>query len=144
VSSAYGHLSPEAVGEKRIAIERLLAAGLRDHEIVARVACSRTYVVGVRKALGLDRDHWRLAMVERIEQAIAWGHDNARVAADLGVPVEQVAKVRDEMNVAAEEDVDRDPPRRTTGVDRYRARQADVTADRRRALVDRLAPRRRA
>jgi hypothetical protein len=140
VSSAYGHLSPEAVGEKRIAIERLLAAGLRDHEIVARVACSRTYVVGVRKALGLDRDHWRLAMVERIEQAIAWGHGNARVAADLGVPVEKVAAVREEMNAAAEEG---DAPRRTTGAERFRARQADVRADRRKALADRLAPRRR-
>ena len=110
-------------GEKREAIEQLLARGWDDNRIAAAVPCSRTWVVGVRKELRLEPRRV-LPLRDRIEQAIARGLDDAMIAAELATEVDRVAKVRAEMDAAADE-VDPDEAAR---LERRRAtrRRGDV------------------
>lgn len=89
-------------GEKREAIEILLARGWDDNRIAAAVPCSRTWVVGVRKELSLEPRRV-LPLRDRIEQAIARGLDDAMIAAQLATEAGRVAKVRAEMDAAADE-----------------------------------------
>lgn len=89
-------------GEKREAIEILLARGWDDNRIAAAVPCSRTWVVGVRKELNQEPRRV-LPLRDRIEQAIARGLDDATIAAELATEAGRVAKVRAEMDAAADE-----------------------------------------
>ena len=89
-------------GEKREAIEILLARGWDDNRIAAAVPCSRTWVVGVRKELSLEPRRV-LPLRDRIEQAIARGLDDATIAVELATEADRVAKVRAEMDAAADE-----------------------------------------
>ena len=89
-------------GEKREAIEQLLARGWDDNRIAAAVPCSRTWVVGVRKELSLEPRRV-LPLRDRIEQAIARGLDDATIAAQLGVEAWRVAGTRADVDEAAAE-----------------------------------------
>ena len=89
-------------GEKREAIEILRARGWDDNRIAAAVPCSRTWVVGVRKELSLEPRRV-LPLRDRIEQAIARGLDDATIAVGLATEAGRVAKVRAEMDAAADE-----------------------------------------
>ena len=114
----------DAIGEKRERIEELLHRGLRDQEIAARVGCSRTWVVGVRKALGMEPRARGDGRRDRIEQAIARGEDDAAIARAIGVPVERVAEVRASMEPGAEHSPRLRAEATSRGGNRYRAAKA--------------------
>lgn len=92
-------------GTKREGIVALLGRGLRDTEIAARVGCRPSWVVGVRKDLGIERTESAVAgRRDRVEQAIARGLDDDAIARELGAAPAYVAKVRAAMDRAVARD----------------------------------------
>ena len=97
------------LGDKRDRVVELLGRGLKDQAIADRVGCSRTWVLGIRKDLGVAAQTRQGCSGEsrrdRVEQLIARGREVDAIAREVGVTTDYVVRTRVAMDAAAAEAV---------------------------------------